>query len=107
MNLEEAYSLDLGNWSRHSEENQIGFVRGTYNPAARRGTTEITCFFRDAQSSLWRRVDSLIEEQCYSREEIRSALNDAGFGAVEMYTSLEAGVTDDLGFGRVYVRAWA
>jgi SAM-dependent methyltransferase len=107
MNLEEAYSLDLGNWSRHSEENQIGFVRGTYNAGARRGTTEIVCFFREAQTPLWRRVDSVIEEQCYSREEISSALEQAGFRAIEMYTPAEAGVTDELGFGRIYIRAWS
>lgn len=107
MNLEEAYSLDLGNWSRHSEEDQIGFVRGTYNPGTRRGTTEIVCFFREAQSPLWRRVDSVIEEQCYSQEEIRSALGHAGFRTIEMYMPAEAGVTDELGFGRLYVRAWA
>jgi hypothetical protein len=26
---------------------------------------------------------------------------------VEVYTAEEAGVTDELGFGRLYVRAWA
>lgn len=107
MNLDEAYSLDLGNWARHSDENQVGFVRGTYNPAARRGTTEIVCFFREAQGPLWRRADSVVEEQCYSRDEIRSALNQAGFRTIEMYTPAEAGVTDELGLGRIYVRAWS
>lgn len=106
MNLEEAYSLDLGNWSRHSEENEIGFVRGIYNPSTQRRKTEVICFFREPQSLLWRRVDSVIEEQCYSVEEIRGALGEAGFGKTEMYTAAEAGVTDELGFGRVYVRAW-
>jgi SAM-dependent methyltransferase len=107
MNLEEAYSLDLGNWSRHSEQDQIGFVRGSYNPGTRRGTTEIVCFFREGQGPLWRRADSVIEEQCYSREEIRSALEQADFRTIEFYTPSEAGVTDELGFGRIYVRAWA
>jgi SAM-dependent methyltransferase len=107
MNLEEAYSLDLGNWSRHSEENEIGFVRGIYNPATRRGTTEVICFFREPRSSLWQRVDSAIEEQCYSIEEISGALRDADFRKIETYTAAEAGVTDELGFGRLYVRAWA
>jgi SAM-dependent methyltransferase len=106
MNLEEAYSLDLGNWFRHSEENEIGFVRGRYDPYTRRGETEVTCFFREAHSSLWRRVDTVIEEQCYSVEEIGEALREADFREVEMYTAEEAGVTDELGFGRLYVRAW-
>jgi SAM-dependent methyltransferase len=107
MNLEEAYSLDLGNWSRHSEEDEVGFVRGRYDPCTRRGETEVTCFFREAHGSLWRRVDTVVEEQCYSVEEIGAALREADFSKVEMYKAEEAGVTDELGFGRLYVRAWA
>jgi SAM-dependent methyltransferase len=107
MNLEEAYALDLGNWSRHSEENEIGFVRGRYDAATRRGETEVICFFRAPGTSLWRRAETVIEEQCYSAEEIRRALREADFSKIEMYTAAQAGVTDELGFGRVYVRAWA
>lgn len=105
MNLEEAYSLDLGAWTRHTAEGQIGFVRGIYNPASHRGRTEVTCFFREPGGELWRRADSAIEEQCYSRDEISGALVEAGFSKIEIYTADEAGVTDELGFGRVYVLA--
>jgi SAM-dependent methyltransferase len=107
MNLEEAYSLDLGNWSRLKDENTIGFVRSSYDPTTRRGKTEVICFSREPQTSLWRRADTVVEEQCYSLDEIRGALGEGGFSKWEMYTASEAGVTDELGFGRLYVRAWA
>jgi SAM-dependent methyltransferase len=107
MNLEEAYSLDLGHWADHKEENALGFVRGVYDLATKRATTELIWFFRDEQTGLWSRRDASVEEQCYSREDIKNALAEAGFKRCEYYTPLEAGVTDDLGFGRLYVRAWA
>ena len=66
----------------------------------------MTCFFREAHGSFWRRVDTVVEEQCYSIEEIGAAVREADFAEVEMYTAEEAGVTDGLGFGRLYVRAW-
>ena len=106
MNLEEAYSLDLSHWTNYSDQNAIGFVRGTYRPVSRRAETQLVWFIRE-QESLWRRSDALIPEQCYSKEEIQTALTEAGFASVECYTALEAGVTDDLGFGRLYVRGWA
>jgi SAM-dependent methyltransferase len=105
MNLEDAYSLDLGDWSDYKREGAIGFVRGAYDPAAKRARTELIWFFREEDGN-WRRFDGRVEEKCYSLDEIREALAEAGFNTVECYAPLEAGVTDELGFGRVYVRAW-
>jgi SAM-dependent methyltransferase len=107
MNLEEAYSQDLGSWTRLSADGQIGFVRGRYHATSRRAQTEIICFFEDTNTQLWRRADAVVEEQCYSPEEIRCALLQTGFQDPELYRAAQAGVTDELGFGRIYVRAWA
>ena len=107
MNLEEAYSLDLGSWTRLNAEGQIGFVRGLYDGTTGRGKTEIITFFEDQESGLWRRADAVVEEQCYSADEIRCALNEAGFKNCVFYTAAQAGVTDELGFGRLYVQTWA
>jgi SAM-dependent methyltransferase len=107
MNLEEAYSLDLGRWADHREENALGFVRGVYDLSSKRATTELIWFFRDGPNELWQRRDARVEEQCYSREQIESALAEAGFSRCEYYTPSGAGIADDLGFGRIYVRAWA
>jgi SAM-dependent methyltransferase len=106
MNLEDAYSLDLGDWSDYKREDAIGFVRGTYDPVAKRARTELIWFLRE-EDGKWNRFDAQVEEQCYSLDEIRKALAEANFRTVEWHTPSEAGVTDELGFGRVYVRAWA
>jgi SAM-dependent methyltransferase len=107
MNLEEAYSLDLSQWMRYATDDGIGFVHGTFSPQARRARTELIWFVQEGQENLWRRFDAAVEEQCYFPEEIRSALQESGFGEIEFYSAPEAGVTDDIGFGRIYVRAWA
>jgi SAM-dependent methyltransferase len=107
MNLEEAYALDLGQWSKHSESDAVGFVRGLYTWETRRARTELVWFTLEKESGLWERRDSVVEEQCYTVGEIRKALGEAGFRNIETYTATEAGVLDDLGYGRVYARAWA
>jgi SAM-dependent methyltransferase len=107
MNLEEAYALDLGAWTNYRDEDAIGFVRGRYHPMERRARTELIWFARTKDSECWRRSDALVEEQCYSREEIEQAVEDAGFRRLECYSASEAGVTDELGYGRLYARAWA
>ena len=107
MNLEEAYALDLGGWTNYRDDDAIGFVRGRYNPEEKSARTELIWFARAGDSECWRRADALIEEQCYSREEIEAAVKEAGFRKLECYSAHEAGVMDELGYGRVYARAWA
>ena len=106
MNLEEAYALDLGAWTNYRDEDAIGFVRGRYNPAEKRARTELIWFARTNDPDCWKRADALVEEQCYSRAEIEQAVKDAGFRKLECYSASEAGVTDELGYGRLYARAW-
>jgi SAM-dependent methyltransferase len=107
MNLEEAYALDLGAWTNYRDEGAIGFVRGRYNPTEKRARTELIWFSRTNDPDCWKRSDALVEEQCYSREEIERAAKDAGFRKFEYYSASKAGVTDELGYGRLYARAWA
>jgi SAM-dependent methyltransferase len=107
MNLEEAYSLDLGTWVRYTDEHANGFVRGHYDAVRRRARTELIWFARTVDPELWRRSETTVEEQCYSREEIEAAVRSAAFQTLEYYSASEAGVTDELGYGRIYARAWA
>jgi SAM-dependent methyltransferase len=106
MNLEEAYCLDLQHWTRYSEEGALGFVRGSFDQKTAIARTELIWFVRKT-SDLWQRFDSIVEQRCYALNEIREALDTAGFKIVEWYTGREAGIMDDLGFGRLYFRAWA
>lgn len=107
MNLEEAYALDLGAWTNYRDDDAIGFVRGRYNPVEKRARTELVWFARTSDPEYWKRSDALVEEQCYSRTEIETSVKDAGFRKLECYSASEAGVMDELGYGRLYARAWA
>ncbi len=50
----------------------------------------------------WRRSDAVVQERCYSLEEIERALGDAGFGDVRRYDGREAGMGGQLGEGRLF-----
>lgn len=107
MNLEEAYKQDLTQWTRYIRDGRIGFVRGFYSPETRRAETELMWFVPDAAEDVYRKHEAKVEQQCYSREEISEALRQAGFSNIEMYTALEAGMMNELGFGRVFCRVVA
>jgi SAM-dependent methyltransferase len=102
MNLEEAYTLDLQQWHATVEENSVGLVRGNFNPVSKEAETELLWFIRKADET-WLRQTSIIRQRCYSQSEIVSAFADAGFSRIEVISARDAGVTADLGFGRIFV----
>lgn len=123
MNLDDAYEMDLGEWIKYEREGCIGFSRGLYSRATHRARTEIVWFelqrslaqnrgrqeteILDDVAGLWRRRDSVVEEQCYTIEEIEEALRAAAFRRIDRFSAVEAGVTHSIGYGRLYVRAFA
>ncbi len=127
MNLEEAYELDLGEWMKYEREGCLGFTRGIYSRATHRARTEIVWFElqsapikrdragiapapkhnRQGPDSLWRRRDVVVEEQCYTVEEIGEALRSAGFRRIDRFSAPEAGVSHSIGYGRIFIRAFA
>ena len=106
MNLEEAYSLDLRQWSVEMAENNVGLMRGTYDFATKRATTELIWFVKTS-NGLWRRHRSVVEQRCYTAAEISLALEQAGFGGIQMIGATAAGMRADVGFGRVFFAARA
>ena len=104
MNLEEAYGLDLKQWSVDIHDNSVGMVRGEYDRATGRARTELLWFARAAgEPECWRRRHSVVEQQCYRLEEILGAMGRAGFREVEWGMAVDLGVTAELGYGRVFV----
>ncbi|MGH9584597.1 MAG: class I SAM-dependent methyltransferase [Bryobacteraceae bacterium] len=106
MNLEEAYSLDLREWTVDLAPERIGLVRGTYDMSTKKATTELICFVREGGDNLWRQSRSVVEQRCYPQSEILLALNEGGFRGVESFMARTAGVSGGLGFGRAFFRAW-
>jgi ubiquinone/menaquinone biosynthesis C-methylase UbiE len=107
MNLLEAYSADLRQWAVDVTDQTVGMVRGTFDVASSTATTQLIWFMRQADANAWTRHDALVYERCYSQAEIVAALEAAGFGSIECLSAAEAGVTAELGFGRIFVSARA
>jgi hypothetical protein len=105
MNLEQAYSADLREWSVDLKETSVGLVRGTFDPARKRASTELIWFVRDSAGECWRQRRSTVEQQCYSQSAILDALREAGFRDIESVPAYAAGVVSELGFGRMYFSA--
>lgn len=101
MNLEEAYSLDLREWTVTANADNVGLVRGSYDASAKLARTELIWFVKRSDG-LWRQHRSTVEQRCYTQEEILLALTGAGFTRVETVPAREAGVRPDVAFGRVF-----
>jgi SAM-dependent methyltransferase len=105
MNLAEAYSADLREWSVNVGEASVGLVRGTFDPALKRASTELIWFVREDNEQCWSRHEGTVEQQCYDQTEILTALTQSGFRSIEAVSARNAGVTSELGFGRTYFAA--
>jgi SAM-dependent methyltransferase len=105
MNLHEAYGMDLKQWTVDIHDNSVGLVRGRYDPVERRARTELMWFSRsESDRASWTQRHSIVEQQCYPREEIVGALYAAGFRVVETFMASSLGVDLNLGFGRMFVQ---
>ncbi len=102
MNLEEAYTADLREWAVTVSGKSVGLVRGRYDPVTRNAETELIWFTDTGQDRLWRQRHSIVKERCYSQAEVLNALRDAGFTSIEAISARDAGVTSEIGFGRIY-----
>ena len=108
MNLHEAYTIDLKQWAVDIHDNSVGMVRGTYDPVERRARTELMWFSRSASDrNCWQQRQSMVEQQCYERNEVIDALTAAGFQSIQSAMATDVGVDPDLGYGRMFVSAIA
>ena len=106
MNLEEAYSMDLHEWSVTSDDNNVTLVRGEYDTATHLAATHLIWFRRDADDSdVWRRKTSVVEERCYTKRQILGAIAQAGFRTSSCMSGKDAGMNSSLGFGRYFFSA--
>jgi len=107
MNLEKAYIADLHQWHVTMRETDVGLVRGTYDGNSKLARTELVWFVRQDGSDCWTRRQSVVEQRCYQPEQIIGGLTDAGFRSISAIRAEEAGITSELGFGRVFFSARA
>lgn len=107
MNLEEAYLSDLSQWHAHVHDDNVGLVRGTYNAAQKKASTELIWFVQSGNGDGWKRRHSIVEQRCYKQTEIITALAHAGFSEIGAIPAMQAGATAELGFGRMFFSATA
>lgn len=107
MNLAEAYTADLRQWTVNTNENSVGLVRGTFDFESRKAATELIWFLREGTTDCWHRHESLVLQRCYAEGEILAAAYAAGFGSIQAVKATSVGVEPSLGFGRIFVTARA
>jgi SAM-dependent methyltransferase len=105
MNLEEAYSLDLHQWTVNIRHNSVGLSRGLYDPVTHRAHTELIWFTQTASQDCWQRRQSIVEERCYEKQDLLQALQFAGFRGIEVHPAVELSVDTDFGHGRYFFSA--
>jgi SAM-dependent methyltransferase len=106
MNSEQAYRMDWHEWSTGVTPTSVSLVRGRYDPVTRQVATEIV-WFRQMPDGRWERRDSVVPQRCYETGEIQAALEQAGFRDVEWCSATKAGVTGEIGYGRLFWSARA
>jgi SAM-dependent methyltransferase len=105
MNLEEAYSLDLHNWTVNVRHNAVGLSRGIYDPVTHTAHTELIWFTQNGSEDCWQRRQSIVEERCYEKQDILQALQFAAFRNIEVYSAEQLAVDKEFGFGRYFFSA--
>jgi SAM-dependent methyltransferase len=102
MNLEEAYLSDDHRWTVDVSGESVGLVRGTYDRAEKKASTEIIWFVKAGANNLWAQHRSIVEQRCYTQAEVVAALREAGFREIDVVPAENAGITSELGFGRIF-----
>lgn len=106
MNMEIAYRIDWQDWTPTVKPDNVSLVRGRFDPLTKRVETSII-WFLPAGNGLWERRETTVPQRCYEDVDIRKALRAAGFSRATLYTSEEAGITGEIGYGRVFYLAEA
>jgi SAM-dependent methyltransferase len=102
MNLEEAYSLDLHQWTVNIRHNAVGLSRGLYDPLTHTAHTELIWFTQTASQDCWQRRQSIVEERCYEEQDIIQALQFAGFRGIEVHSAVNLSIDKEFGHGRYF-----
>lgn len=101
MNTAEAYSMDWAQWTAQVSEESVSLVKGRFDRATGSAETEVI-WFSKAADGRWERQRTVVPQRCYEEGEVRMALERSGFASVSCSSALSAGVTGEIGFGRVF-----
>jgi len=101
MLLDEAYQTDWGeNFALVRDDHVLTITGAGFDSRSRKAQCTLT-MFRLVDGS-WTRSDLVLEERCYTHQEIEGALHAAGFGEILCYAAADLGMESQLGRGRVF-----
>ncbi|HWR51992.1 MAG TPA: class I SAM-dependent methyltransferase [Bryobacteraceae bacterium] len=99
LNMSEAFETQWHKSSTIAAPDHFCYVRGRYDRSSRIGTTEVTLF---RLNGTWARADITMQQRCYRRAEVKSALVAAGFTNVKAHQAASLGLSGRLAVGRCY-----
>ena len=105
MNLEEAYALDLHQWTVNIRHDAVCLSRGLYDPVTHTARTELIWFKQIDSQDCWQRRQSIVEERCYEKRDILQALQFAGFRGIETHRAIDLCPDKEFGNGRYFFSA--
>jgi SAM-dependent methyltransferase len=105
MNLEEAYALDLHQWTVNIRHDSVCLSRGLYDSVTHTAHTELIWFQRADSQACWQRRQSIVEERCYEKQDILRAMQFAGFRGVEVHAAIDLCPDKEFGNGRYFFSA--
>jgi SAM-dependent methyltransferase len=100
LNLEEKFRTLWRGSHPLIEDQAVSITRAQYHPAQKIGRVDITVF--RLEETHWQRCDVCVFEKCYSEEEVRSGLAQAGFRGIRAYDAQKLGMQSDIGLGRAF-----
>ena len=93
LNVEEGYRARWRGSFGLVQDDHVCVVRASFDESKKVGQTAITSF--RLEDGLWRRSDMTLLQRCYSKKEIESLLEAAGFMDIQAYDA-----QNDLGWSR-------
>lgn len=99
LNMEEKFRTLWRGAHPVVEEKAVSITRAHYDPAEKIGRVDITVFRLEEH---WKRCEVCVLEKCYSEEEVRSGLIEAGFCEIRVYDAQKLGMQSDIGLGRAF-----
>jgi SAM-dependent methyltransferase len=105
MNMEEAYALDLHEWTVNIRHDSVGISRCAYDFVTHTAYTELLWFMRTASPDCWQRRQSIVEERCYEKQDILQALQFAGFRGIDVHAAVDLCPDKGFGHGRYFFSA--
>jgi SAM-dependent methyltransferase len=101
MLLEAAYQTHWGEtFALVRDDHTLTITGAGYDFRSRIAQCRVTMF--RCFDGAWQRVDTVVEERCYTPAEIDAALAAAGFGRTTCYDARDLGMAGELGIGRTF-----